>query len=47
MECRLHTVFFGEYYSMKNPKGKQRELRCCGKCLEKICKKLELEKMLW
>jgi hypothetical protein len=43
MECRMHPVFFGEYLSMKNPKGKQRNLRCCHKCIEQFCQKLTNE----
>ena len=45
MECRMHQVFFGEYLSMKNPKGKQRELRCCAKCLDRIWNKLAIKEL--
>jgi len=45
MECRMHPVFFGEYLSMKNPKGKQRELRCCAKCLDRIWNKLAIKEL--
>ena len=42
MECRMHPVFFSEYLSMKNPKGLNRDLRLCGKCVTKLRNFLDL-----
>ena len=41
----MHEVFFDEYYSMKNPKGKQRELQCCAKCLDRIWNILAIKQL--